>query len=308
MTHDTCSPTSNNTLMQLDLLDVFSKTSQDTLRWDSPQSSATWKNWVTKQRGEYSVRKKLEHTTKENEYLSWQTPTTTDIQRTPEYEDRTSVKTMALMTEKQLRKKMSNLTTKVKWETANTMDHYFETVIAKQMFPTPMVEEAGQSDDLLSNLVNKNGDPVGENERAYDKRTGALVQMTLNRKIALQQKYPTPTVGEEKYRLQGNSQASKCLEAKARKGELQQDMQMSLNPYWVEALMGLPQGWTALDGTEKEMQGTWADNSWEEGIPRVINDCPNRTDRIRMCGNGVVPQTACIAWRILSGKTEKQVS
>ena len=148
----------------------------------------------------------------------------------------------------------------------------------------------------------------------------------------------------------GTSQRSKCLEAQARKGELQKyptprssDQYLPrlpevmektnqnpltnglpdaiqhlegktyretgcLNPYWVEALMGLPQGWTALDGTETEMQGTWADSTWEEGIPRVTKGCPNRIDRIRLCGNGVVPQTACIAWRILSGKTENQDS
>lgn len=58
--------------------------------------------------------------------------------------------------------------------------------------------------------------------------------------------YPTPTVGEEKFRIQGNSQASQCLEAKARKGEL--DSQPGcLNPEWVEWLMGVPTGWTELD-------------------------------------------------------------
>ena len=34
------------------------KTSRDTPRWDSPQSSATWKRMVTEQRGEYSARLK----------------------------------------------------------------------------------------------------------------------------------------------------------------------------------------------------------------------------------------------------------
>ena len=87
---------------------------------------------------------------------------------------------------------------------------------------------------------------------------------------------------------------------------VKENTNMSLNPYWVEALMGLPQGWTALDGTETEMQGTWEDSSWEEGIPRVIKDCLNRIDRIRMCGNGVVPQTAALAWKVLSNKLEDE--
>ena len=140
-----------------------------------------------------------------------------------------------------------------------------------------------------------------ENHRKGRTRPSNLREQVDKNTVAM---YPTPTVGEEKYRLQGNSQASKCLEAQARKGELQQDIEMSLNPYWVEALMGLPQGWTALDGTETEMQGTWDNDTWEEGIPRVIKGCLNRVDRIRMCGNGVVPQTAALAWKVLSDRLE----
>ena len=49
------------------------------------------------------------------------------------------------------------------------------------------------------------------------------------------QMYPTPTKSEHKYRLKGNTQASKCLNAKAGG---------KLNPAWVEWLMGYPEGWT----------------------------------------------------------------
>ena len=54
-----------------------SKTSKDTSRWDSPQSSATWKKMVTEQRGEYSARLKSEQATRERESSSsgnWPTP------------------------------------------------------------------------------------------------------------------------------------------------------------------------------------------------------------------------------------------
>ena len=56
---------------------------------------------------------------------------------------------------------------------------------------------------------------------------------------------PTPTVGEEKFRLKGNSQASKCLEAMARRGELDTTAG-PLNPEFVEWLMGVPTDWTEL--------------------------------------------------------------
>jgi hypothetical protein len=69
-----------------------------------------------------------------------------------------------------------------------------------------------------------------------------------------------------------------------------------LNPTWVEALMGVPPGWTALDGTNDDWFYGWHDGSWEEGIPRVVESCDDRVDRIRLLGNGVVPATAAKAW------------
>lgn len=68
---------------------VSSRTSKDTSRWDSPQSSATWKSWVTRCRGEYSVRLKLAPRTKESVSSSsqprmfWPTPTARDWKDSP---------------------------------------------------------------------------------------------------------------------------------------------------------------------------------------------------------------------------------
>ncbi len=44
-----------------------------TSRWDSPASSATWKSWVTRCRGEYSLRVKLAHLTNGSGSSSWPT-------------------------------------------------------------------------------------------------------------------------------------------------------------------------------------------------------------------------------------------
>ena len=66
---------------QLELFDqrcVFLRTSKDTSRWDSPQLSATWKNWVTRCRGEYLARLTAARLTSENACLSWPTATTRD--------------------------------------------------------------------------------------------------------------------------------------------------------------------------------------------------------------------------------------
>jgi hypothetical protein len=61
-----------------DLFSSSSKTSKDTYRWDSPQSSAIWKKEVTKRRGEYSARVKLARRTSGKEFSSWPTATMQD--------------------------------------------------------------------------------------------------------------------------------------------------------------------------------------------------------------------------------------
>ncbi len=57
------------------------------------------------------------------------------------------------------------------------------------------------------------------------------------------QTFPTPDASPEKYRLKGDSQASKSLNA-LHGGKL--------NPKWVEWLMGWPLGWSELEHAETE--------------------------------------------------------
>ena len=61
---------------------------------------------------------------------------------------------------------------------------------------------------------------------------------------------PTPCANEDSFRLNGNSQQSKCLEARARRGELGEAG--PLNPEFVEVMMGLPIGWTDCASLETE--------------------------------------------------------
>lgn len=44
----------------------------------------------------------------------------------------------------------------------------------------------------------------------------------------------------------------------------------------------------------------WQDGSWEDAVPRVAKQIPNRVDRLRAIGNGQVPAVAAAAWRLLT--------
>lgn len=74
----------------------------------------------------------------------------------------------------------------------------------------------------------------------------------------------------------------------------------ALNPDWVERLMGWPVGWSGLDPVEDPtIPEDWS-GDWEAGIPRARRGEKNRTLRLKVLGNGQVPQCAALAWRVLT--------
>ena len=233
---DTCGLSSENTWKQLDLVELCSKTSKVTYRLDSLQSLATWKKMVTTQRGEYSARVKLAHTTKEKESLSWPTATVFDA---------TGGGYPTEIVNGQYKSKHSNDPDSA-WYGAKLAD------AVKDNWPTPATRDykGGQN---IETCKAKNRNPMTNN-------LADAVRATTDSK--------------------------------------------ALNPDWVEKLMGVPPGWTALDGSSNEWQNNWS-GDWEGNTPRTTDVKKDRVDRIRMLGNGVVPATAAKAWTVLSAKLNK---
>ena len=78
----------------------------------------------------------------------------------------------------------------------------------------------------------------------------------------------------------------------------------SLSPDWVSWLMGLPVGWTSLGPLSREDYDEWLqmqrDGTWwqeERGLPRVTTGIPNRVNRLKCLGNGIVPASLSLFLR-----------
>jgi len=346
MIHATYGPTSRNTSEQLDLFDVSLRTCKDTSRWDSPQSSQIWKNWVIEQRGEYSQRKKSALRIKEKECLSWPTPRHSEYKGcgpigSKSYQhflEKKYLTAQVMNFQPDQDKTSMNGKNQESWATPNTMDHLPSRSVEAQRemalgqrkgrskpanlreqvdpeqvavsqeaknWPTPTAAEGskigGQANygqvelsnhpSIVGSVTREKGTKSGKENwatpqardwkgaegRAYKGLTKDLpAQVELREKNIKSGKenWPTPTKSDMKDTWnggRGETLVSKMKEKRSGK----------LNPDWCEQLMGLPVGWTK------------------------INDADDRISRLIAIGNGVVPQTAALAWVTLSEKIKQ---
>ena len=279
-TPDTSSPTSQTELESANLELFSSKTykessvaKQPTENQFSSMSSEHWKDWVIEQRQEYSQRKKSARLIRESEStsLGWQTPTTMDIERTPE-----GMKKRKAYRESIGRKYVEGcLTEQVKnWSTPTVMD------TANIQKPRKKNPSGGQKPPLCQEVKNwptatardwkgcgnaitrKDGKHRIDNLEAVIKY-GYPDRDNTNTNGKSQESWGTPkeqdsraantdrgkhNLGEQ---VHGMCNGQQDLIKSNTTGK-SQESQGKLNPDWVEHLMGLPVGWTDLGSWETE--------------------------------------------------------
>jgi hypothetical protein len=113
------------------------------------------------------------------------------------------------------------------------------------LWPTPSAQQAGDG-DFIETLQTRDGKPAEPGQRAYNPKTGKHSQITLNRAVKM---WPTPRArdfkdGESVPPSRVKNPELTTLGQAVRMGEEERG---SLNPEWVEWLMGFPNGWTDLN-------------------------------------------------------------
>jgi hypothetical protein len=240
-TQDTCGLGSQTEFGFCDQECASLRMSKDTSRWDSPASSATWKSWVTKCRGEYSLRVKSAHHTSASGCSSWATPQTSDPNGAAS-SDRPAHR-------KQLRDVEHGLglpapaSRQGLWPTPKT-----------SMDDTP--SDRRRKTPNLHCVVNTCGLPAPANPstdgsrqgwlatpQASDHVEGARTELTSNQKCLGRdmKQWATPIMGDSHLASTPDVAQKRIEEGKV---TLSRQNPGKLNPRWVETLMGLPIGWT----------------------------------------------------------------
>jgi len=177
------------------------------------------------------------------------------------------------------------------------------------MFPTPVDASKGGGSSRSGNRINEIPSLQGmaragrwPTPTRRDWKNGKASQAThnknsrpLNEAVV---KWPTP---------QANDSRTPCFSGSKRaKGMLPTIVGGSLNPDWVELLMGWPLGWTSLSAMYEEDIYAWSTTAgfwgsdWEQDVPRTTLDRDSRVDRLKAIGNGQVSLAAVVAWEFLT--------
>lgn len=220
-------------------------------------SSENWNDWVIKQRQEYSQRVKLERHTKEKESLYLVSEMISHKQVLIMSTDSSSLINQTESQHGQLQEDNANIAMnrqELRWATPNTMDHLTPKSQETLMRQATTVRKGRKAPSNLREQV----DPVamevykqanwatpmagtknhmGSSIEYYTRRQNVGKQVDLNGQVMLQN-WATPQARDHKG-AQGRSKKG-ILDLPAQT----KTKKKTLNPRWVEMLMGLPIGWT----------------------------------------------------------------
>lgn len=258
------------------------KTSRDTSALDSEKSLQNWDRLVTQRRGEYSRRLNAARRINASECLSWPTVRTSDCHNSP--------------TSEQSGERYAQLRSAVNWPTATSRD--WKGAYSKEShqqknrmsllpdmvahWPTPTVQEAG-----------KIGNQANHGQLALSNHPALRGEVT-REKFEKGKHGPVAPANPSTH---GSHPGSWATPGK-------------LNPRWVETLMGLPVGWTmpsclqpivcpASVAMSQSAHDAMITTQTVHALGQIAITTDNRTDELRLLGNGVVPATAALAFRTL---------
>ena len=285
---------SSKMLMELsahDLEGMTGKTQKE--RPFCSMSLENWKDWVTEQRQDASQRQKRAHLTNAKDGSSWPTPSANE-----DKDQGASWETLAKLDKggRILRRiatleltgqpdpdnhsTIGNRQGFADWRTPCGHD-YKNNDCSQQIYLSDQAEQ--RTIKQVEKCAKNWATPAETHEKQWATATvstGAHSQKDGTRipKLDTQVKqWATPIQGDAHLASSPEAAQRRLAEGKV---TLSRQTGGKLNPRWVETLMGLEIGWVSPE-------------------PCTPTTCTNRTDELRLLGNGVVPQTCAIAIKTL---------
>ncbi len=266
-TQGTCGPISQTAFDFSGLGAASLRTSKDISAWGCPTSSKTWQEWVIERRGAYSQRLNAERLTNASGSSSWPSPVASEVRQG--FQDRS----------RGMKGSQESLTTVVvkSWPTPAARDH----------------KDTGENVDMkkvaakckLSGVVAVHGPAVPASSSTDGSRPEWLQISKLGGGEILDDTTDTndqrrePTMGGAGRNLGRQNQVDpSAFQHRGADGSHRRDQERETQPPLGGDVDGPPSG---LD------------------YAKLCITCDNRTDELRLLGNGVVPATAERAFRSL---------
>lgn len=222
-------------------------------------SLESWRGWVINRRQVYLARAKSVLPIRENEYLFLQYQTNSqnvDVVSSQNQSKDQKWATPTVMDSSSIERSVESL---VKRATGARKGRTAPGTLNDQVNPIAVT---------IYQLLNGTAQEITEQRIQVSEDKSNMDMKHLEKLLQKKINFPTPTAGEYKARLRGNTQASNCLNA---------IMKLRLNPRWVEQLMGLPVGWVQVSSSEVTITEQMSLECWEMESSQILHQEPSRS-------------------------------